>query len=891
VQPGDHISHYQILEPIGKGGMGEVYRAKDTKLGRDVAIKVLPEEFARDEERLRRFQREAMVLASLNHPNIAGIHGLEESDGVKALALELVEGPTLAERIAEGPIPVDEAVAIARQIAEALEAGHEAGIVHRDLKPANIKLKEDGTVKVLDYGLAKAFEGEGAGDDGDLSQSPTLTRQGTQVGVILGTAAYMSPEQAKGKRVDKRADIFAFGAVLYEMLTGKKAFRGEDVSETLAAVIRAEPDWSELPRVPASVDVLLRRCLDKDAKQRLRDIGEARIALESTDADTAEPSAASQSNKYAWAGVALVLGLAAGLALKSSTPDVVREPRPVVRFDVRVPDSPNGHLATVLALTPDGARLVFARASGETQQLHVRELASEVLAPIPGTDGGNQPFLSPDGEWLGFHANGQLKKVRLSGGPTAVLCELKSINGATWADDDRIVFASDDALWAVPAAGGTPQRLTAEAPARIPAWPDVLPGSGAVLFAETVGGANTARSVPGGGVTAEDHTRVSVVSLGSGDERVLVENALQPRFVPPAHLLFVRDETLWVVPFDPDSLELTGEPVPVFEGVHAHGSHEGAQYAVSPNGSLAYSSGAGLGSESATGRLVFVDRAGVETPLPHEPGFFYLPRLSPDNEKLALSDGTMSAWDVWVLDVERPGRTRLTFDILGDQPAWTPDGRRIAYASRATGVDELFWMPADANGEPEQLLERPSSNQRAYGFHPNGKAILFQERVTFENRDIWTMTLGEDPRPFVASEFNELAADFSPDGHWVVYVSNRTGRNEVYVTSYPEPGAAFSVSSNGGTEPAWSPVGGELFFRNGDRMIAVPIQLEPELRIGTPVRLFEGPYDRQQFGRNYDVTRDGRRFLMIKSESDPTAQIHVVLNWIQELEQLVPTHR
>ncbi|HXV60281.1 MAG TPA: protein kinase [Vicinamibacteria bacterium] len=886
MKPGDVISHYEILEPIGKGGMGEVYRAKDSKLGRDVAIKVLPEELARAEERIRRFQREAVVLASLNHPNIAGIHGLEESNGVQALVLELVEGPTLADRIAQGPIPQEEALGIAKQIAEALDAGHEAGIVHRDLKPANIKLKEDGTVKVLDYGLAKAFEGEGAGGNQELSQSPTLTRQGTQVGVILGTAGYMSPEQAKGKRVDKRTDIFAFGAVLYEMLTGKKAFPGEDVSETLAAVIRAEPEWSQLPRMPASVRVLLRRCLDKDAKRRLRDIGEARVVLEGADVETAETPATSHRAVYAWAVSALALGLVLGaLAMKSSTASVDPTPGPVVRFDIRVPESPNGHLPTLLAMTPDERSLVFARGSGEAQQLFVRSLDEEAFTPIPGTEGGAQPFLSPDGEWLGFHADGRLKKVRLSGGPTAVLCELRSVHGATWVDDERIVFASEGALWELPAAGGTPRRLTGEATSRVVSWPDVLPGSKAVLFAETPG-AHTA--VAGGGVGVDDRSRVAVVSLETGKERVLIDNAIQPRFLRPGHLLFVRDETLWAVPFDLASLELDGEPLPVLQGIHAHGSHEGAQYAVSPNGSLAYSSGSGF--ESLESRLVFVDRSGIETPLPHEPGGYFGPRLSPDGRKVALSDGDSSKWDIWVLDVDRPARTRLTFDVLGDQPAWTSDGRRVAYASRASGEDDLYWMPADANGDPERLLENPSSNQRPYDFHPDGRTLLFGDRVSSANYDIWTMTFGEEAKPLVASEFNERAADFSPDGRWVAYTSNRSGRTEVYVTSYLEAGAAIAVSTSGGTEPAWSPTGRELFFRNGDAMLATQVRLEPELRIGTPLPLFEGSYLGSPAARTYDVTRDGQRFLMVKSESEAsTAQIHIVLNWREELERLVPS--
>ena len=441
--------------------MGEVYRARDTKLEREVAIKVLPEEFARDQERLARFEREAKLLASLNHPNIATIHGFEDVDGIKALVLELVEGPTLAERIAEGAIPLEEALPMARQMAQALEAGHEAGVIHRDLKPANVKLREDGTVKVLDYGLAKAFEGEPTDTDAELSQSPTLTRHGTQVGVILGTASYMSPEQAKGERVDKRTDIFAFGAVLFEMLTGKKAFPGDDVSEILVAVIRAEPDWSLLPAIPANVDGLLRRCLYKDATRRLRDIGEARLTLEgTTDLDAVEVPER-RRGALTWAASALVLGILVGvIATRWPTPGASSSAAPVVRFDIAVPETSGGHLASILAMTPDGSQLVFVRTVGGVQQLFRRAMGEQELVAIRGTEGGTEPFLSPNGEWVGFHADGKLKKVRLQGGPSAVLCDAPHLLGASWGDNDKIVFAREGRLWDVSGAGGTPRPLT-----------------------------------------------------------------------------------------------------------------------------------------------------------------------------------------------------------------------------------------------------------------------------------------------------------------------------------------------------------------------------------------------------------------------------------------------
>ena len=627
--PGTKLAHYEILEPIGKGGMGEVYRARDGKLGRDVAIKVLPEEFAKDKERLSRFQREAKLLASLNHPNIASIYGLEESDGVKALVLELVEGPTLAERIAEGPIPVEEALPIARQIAEALEAGHEAGVIHRDLKPANIKTKEDGTVKVLDYGLAKALEGDSpSGADSELSQSPTLTRQGTQSGVILGTAAYMSPEQAKGKRVDKRADIWAFGAVVYEMLTGKRAFAGEDVSDTLAAVLRAEPDLDALPvETPESLRLVLRLCLSKDVTRRFQSIGDVRLAMEGAFETTATQGAVSQP--VGWrpsmgmaTAAALLLGVITGVGLWSV---MHREPtpRPVARFSLPLPpgDSLTGRGRHVVALSSDGTRLVYSA----NQQLYLRAMDQIEATPVRGTEGGaRSPFFSPEGEWVGFWAEGQLKKVAIRGGAPVSLCEAQIPWGARWGADDTIVFGQRGAgILRVSANGGTPEVLIPlEGTEEVGHGPQVLPGEKAMLF--TLGDG-----------TNWDDAQIVVHSLETGERKVLIEGGRDARYVATGHLVYVLDGTLLAVPFDVDELEVTGGPIPMAEGVMTAGSRTGAaHFSVSDTGALVYVAG----SDRADRTLVWVDRDGREEALAAEPRAYistYLSRWGPSRRRSA----------------------------------------------------------------------------------------------------------------------------------------------------------------------------------------------------------------------------------------------------------------
>jgi len=883
LEAGQKLAHYEIVEPIGKGGMGEVYRARDTKLDRDVAIKVLPEEFAEDDERLARFEREAKLLASLNHPNIASIHGFEDADGVKALVLELVNGPTLAERIQQGPIPVEESIAIAKQIAEALEAGHEAGVIHRDLKPANVKVKEDGTVKVLDYGLAKALEGEYPDSgDAELSQSPTLTRQGTQVGVILGTAAYMSPEQAKGKRVDRRADVWAFGVVLYEMLTGKRAFAGEDVSDTLAYVLTKEPDWDALPAdLDPTLRMFLTRCLEKDPKRRLPDIGVVRLAMEGAFETTATPSRAvfqpvgwRPSLGMAVAG-ALLFSVIASVAVWSV---MYREPppRPVARFSLPLPpgDSLTFNGRHVVAISSDGAHFVYIA----NDQLYLRAMDQTVATPVRGTEGAQSPFFSPGGEWVGFWAGNQLKKVAVSGGAAVNLCAARIPFGARWGADDTIVFGQRGVgIMQVSADGGAPEVLIPlEATGQIGHGPQVLPGERAVLF--TLGRGNW------------NDGQIVAHSLETGERKVLIEGGSDARYVPTGHLVYVLDGTLLAVPFDVDKLEVTGGPKPMAENIATAGVTTGAaHFSVSDTGALIYVTGSGLAARST---LVWVDRDGGETALAAEPREYTYPRMSPDGDRLAV-DMRDQEDDIWIWDFARETLARLTFSPGTDfYPAWTPDGRQVAFGSDRDGIFNVYWKAADGTGAVERLTESENA-QIPFAFTPDGSQLVFLE-IDADRRNLGVLSLEGSPEPLLATEFNEANAELSPDGRWLAYQSNASGQYEIYVRPFPNvEDGRWPISSGGGTRPLWSPDGRELFYlAPGARLMAIPVQTEPSFAPGNAEELFRGYLagTGASIGRTYDISPDGERFLMIKeSGSAPSTEFILVQNWFEELKRLVPT--
>jgi len=879
---GTRLGPYEILSPIGKGGMGEVYRAHDTKLDRDVAIKVLPEEFALDDERLARFEREAKLLASLNHPNIASIYGFESN----ALVLELVEGPTLAERIEEGPISVEETIAIAQQIAEALEAGHEAGVIHRDLKPANVKLREDGTVKVLDYGLAKAFVGEGAEPtDSGLSQSPTMTRQGTQIGMILGTAAYMSPEQAKGKRVDKRTDVWAFGALVYEMLTGERAFAGEDVSETLAAVLRADPNWEALPSdLPPPLHTYLKHCLEKDRKRRIRDMGDVHLAFsgafETATASAEQPGSAlalwQRPVPLALAGMSLFL--VGGLTLGGSLRAPPVPSNSVTRLPFIAPEGDSILAVEGMALSPDGTTLVYPAVRDGVYQLFVRRRDALDVQPLRGTEGASHPFFSPDGAWVGFFANGALEKVALAGGAPLKLCAVGIRYGATWGPDDTIVFASSLApgLMQVSASGGEPRALTQpEAEYVAHRWPSFVPGGEAVIY--------TVRR-PGGLDTFE----LSVVSLKTGAEQSLVRGT-DGEVVASGQLVFGREASLWAVSFDRERLEVSGEPVPVVEGVRVN-SGGWALYASADDGTLVYSPSHGGDAKG----LTWVDRVSrEETPVTTPDGYVFHPDLSPDGTRVAL-ESSHDFFDVWILDFSADAETRLTFDDSTDRYAkWTPDGERIIFSSTRSGVAGLFWRAADGTGTAESLGE---SEWPRYPMDvsPDGRVVIVQEIVEGDSNLITVSLVGTPvSKDLLVTPYRERNAVVSPDGRWLAYQSDASGADEVYVRSFATADSAqHQISTDGGTEPLWAPDGSELFYRDRSRLRAVPIRISPTFARGEPsVAIQSGVLETSLFGgRSYDVDPSGERFLAITTARwTGDRSLTFVLNWDTELERLIPT--
>jgi serine/threonine-protein kinase len=880
--PGTKLGSYEILSQIGAGGMGEVYRARDTKLGRDVAIKVLPDAFARDTDRMARFQREARVLASLDHPNIASIYGLEDSGGTRALVMQLVEGPTLADRVKAGPIPVDDAVRIARQIADALEYAHERGIIHRDLKPANVKVTNDDVVKVLDFGLAKALEGDPSSID--ISTSPTISRMATMQGVLLGTAAYMAPEQAKAKTVDRRADIWAFGCVLYEMLTGKQAFTGETVTDTLASIIKEEPDWKLLPSTtPMRVRVLLQRCLQKDPKLRLRDIGDARISLDEVlsgvPEGTPSPSVASRAKQWRWwlaSGIAavVVVAAAASLVTWNLKPS---PPKPVTRTVINLP--PGQHLAElgrpVLALSSDGRQLAYVAATqgSATPQIYLRAMDSAEARAIPGTEGATEPFFSPDGQWLGFFAEGKLKKISVNGASAVTLGNSGFPAGASWGSQGIIVFVPNlGLLQQVSDSGGAPQRLTTrhDKGETIQFWPDFLPGSKAVVFAY--------RGAGEGGIAAW--------TLGTGERRNLIQGGSSPAYAPSGHLVYAQGGSLMAVPFDPERLEVKGAAVPVVEGVLSTGLIVNAQYSLSATGSLVYVSGSAQALQS---KLVWVSRNGAEQPLAAPVRNYGYPRLSPDGHRVAV----VSEPQIWLYDLARDTLSRFTFEGRDSLPVWTPDGKRIAFMSNRNGTNNIYWQRADGSGGLERLTNSEYNNA-PLSFSPDGQVLAFQEINSTTGIDISVLRLSDrKAQPFLQTPSVKGAPQFSPDGHWLAYVSDESGRYEVYVQPYPGPGGKWQISTEGGNEPVWNHNGQELFYRSENKVMAVAVTTQPSFSAGKPKELFEGLYLRNVGTYpHYDVSPDGQRFLMLKpvdqQQAAPT-QINVVLNWFEELKRLVPT--
>jgi eukaryotic-like serine/threonine-protein kinase len=900
---GDRLGPYEILAAIGAGGMGEVYRARDTKLGRDVAIKVLPEAFARDAERMARFQREAKFLASLNHPNIASIYGLEDTDSTRALVMELVEGPTLADRMRSGPIPIDEALPIARQICEALEYAHERGIVHRDLKPANVKVTSDAAVKILDFGLARAVKGDGSATD--VANSPTLSQMATQAGILLGTAAYMSPEQAKGKPVDRRTDIWAFGCVLYEMLTGKMAFRGEAVTDVLAAIIKEEPDWSPLPSAtPIRIRVLLRRCLQKDPKQRLRDIGDARIALDEVIAGAPDTpaslaaGAATKAARWMWliSGVALLFVLATALLaflyFRQKRSPVAAQ---AVRFEVPLPEK-TSFTGGAPSLSPDGRNLAFIATGADGQsRLWVRSLESVGARTLEGTEGATGwPFWSPDGGSLAFTTGNKLLKIDISGGGPQELCDVSSVVlGGVWKTDHKILFSVIGQLFQVPDFGGTPSRIGRFG------YPALLPDGRHLLYSIGPPGAADAGVYVGSLDAKPDGEALKLSSTSSASFYV---PSPDPAF---GYVLLVRASattaqtgTLMAVPFDPQRLKTVGEPIPVAEGV--------SSFSASPTGVLVYVGGSqtqsGPSRGNIQGRLTWFDRQGKILGAFGDPGLYRSLAISPNGRLVAFERAdpqNFSTRNIWLYDLARGVTTRFTFDSGWDaNPVWSPDGSRIAFGSlRSRGFD-LYQKTSNLAGEDE-LLFKSDNSKLPSSWSPDGSFLLFYNPAGATH--IWVLPLkgsetDRKPFPLEQSDFMQAVGRFSPDGRWIAYDSNESGKDEVYVRPFdaasvsrsaPAAGSPVAgkwmVSKDGGIVPLWRGDGTELFYLSSNGMaMAVDVNTRGIFQAGIPKPLFKVTP-----GVVYwDVTSDGKRFLMpAPSATGPQSPFTVVLNWQAALKK------
>jgi serine/threonine-protein kinase len=910
--PSTRIGPYDIVSVLGSGGMGVVYRARDTKLSRDVALKVLPEAFAADAERLARFRREAQVLASLNHPNIAHIYGFEDSGSTHALVLELVEGPTLADRITHGPIPLDETLPIARQIAEALEAAHEQGIIHRDLKPANIKIRPDGTVKVLDFGLAKAME-PASGGRPDLTNSPTITTPAmTHMGVILGTAAYMSPEQAKGRPADKRSDVWAFGCVLYEVLTGKRAFEGDDVSDTLAAVLRGEPDWNALPpELPSALRTLIRRSVQKDPKRRLPDIGVTRLEIDEVLASPATEAVgrvgaarvivAPVRSGWHTALWALAAALGGGLAAGAGTwMRLAPAPPPVLRLNLMPADGgPVGNATGMwdVAITPDGTRVVYGTGTRDTLQLFVRSLDQLDATPLKGLGSPFSPFPSPDSQWVGYFEVGPpvtLKKVSITGGPSVTICVVPQglPGGANWGSDGTIVFASGGTLLRVAAGGGMPEVLTKVDSTKgdfAIASPEMLPGGRAVLFTIV---AQTNRL---------ENSRIAVRDLKTGHTKVLVQGGTDPHYVQSGHLVYAAAGSLRAVRLDLDRLEVQGTAVPIVDHVATKAANAAAMFAIARNGTLLYRTGE-VQDVTTQRTLVWVDRQGHEEPLGVPLRAYAYVHLSPDNTKLAL-DIRDQENDIWTWDLVRHGPlTRLTFDPgVNRGGVWNPDGKRIAFSAERDGAEDIYEQAADGTGTAERLTNRAGQTV-PQSFTPDGKQLLFVT-PTSAPYDIGVVNLtGDRHRDLLLhGPQSETNPAISPDGKWLAYESDESKVREIYVRPYPNIEAGrWQVSSGGGTRPAWARSGRELFYERqstGTTPLAIwAVPVDASGTFGMPQRVVEGPYATPQDGRPYDVSADGKHFVMIKSVTPPStsgaaarpSQLVVVINWEEELKQRVP---
>ncbi len=907
---GRTLAHYTILEKLGAGGMGEVYRASDAKLGRDVAIKVIPPSLAFSDEMRSRFEREARALAAVDHPNIAAIYSFESGElrddegteprSVHFLVMQLVDGSTLDEIINRGVLPLDRALGIARQIAEALESAHERGVIHRDLKPANVKVDGNGRVRVLDFGLAKFLEaaasvksGGGAGQPALHSQSsptmklsklsPSSNVDITHEGALLGTAAYMSPEQARGLTADERSDIWAFGCVLYEMLTGKRPFGGATLSDCIAQIIEREPDLEKLPSsVPESIRVLVRLCLTKDPGQRLHDMADVRLWLDRWSEIEPVKAVPVPAWRRGLPWVLAVVGLSAaswGLLWQSEKTGEGN----VTRFALQTESlalSPHP-CSSIVALSPDGRTLAYVAGEGSKGQIYLRQLDSLESTLVEGAEMARLPFFSPDGKWLGYEVDDKLMRVPVEGGKAWPICDVNWAHGASWGENGRIVVGTEDGVGIVPAEGGDLELIAEpdrDAGLRWIVWPQLLPDDRTVLF--TVGDA-TGRSIG-----------IEILDLETRETRKLLDGGGNARFLNSGHIVYPVDGSLMIAPFDLKQRMITGKPTVALDGILMGFPWDPpfAHYAVSENGTLVYVAGPMI---AVGNQLLRVSRDGNKITLGDTRGAIFGPRFSPDGRRIAMTAGVGNAvGQLWIHDLLRDTFTQAT-SSEGWWPRWTPDGRDIVFTAFVDESKEqyrLYRMPADGAAAPERL-DRLDYGVQATGFSPDGRALLVQRSdQPGTGWDVMVLNL-DDPnrevRPLLASPSDERLAELSPDGRWLAYASNEAGRSEVYVRSYPDLDRKWQVSIGGGTEPAWSRDGTEIFYRDeeGLRLISVEVVLGPDFQAGRPVVLLEGSYiPTIGYGRNYDVAPDGKSFLMVRQDIGGTesASLRVVLNWDKE---------
>jgi eukaryotic-like serine/threonine-protein kinase len=902
---GTKLAHYEITSHIGSGGMGDVYQATDIKLGRSVAIKFLPDAFSHDTERVARFQREARVLASLNHSNIAAIHGLEEINKRHFLVMELVPGETLADRIKSGAIPLAEAIPIARQIADALEAAHEQGIIHRDLKPANVKVSEDGTVKVLDFGLAKVMEPAGAMPS--ASQSPTITTPAmTQAGVILGTAAYMSPDQAKGHTADKRSDVWSFGCVLYEMLTGKRAFDGEDVADTLAAVLRADPDWAALPReTPPSIVTLLKRCLERDRRRRIADIAAAQFVL-TEQVSPVEEVPQKQPQKHVLPIVAAVV-LAAIVAAAAAW---ILKPKEntsasLVRFNFSLEEGQQFSLSTrqIVAISHDGKQIVYA-ANNRLYRKPIDEFSSQ---PIPGTDLGGVPaqaVFSPDGDSIAFHSlvENTIKKIPLSGGTPTIILQSGSPAGMSW-DKRGIVFVRGRGIFLISPNGGQPEQIVEVQNEGILYGPQMLPAGDAVLF--TLAGRSGT-----GELTQWDDAEIVVQSLKFGTRKTILKGGSDARYLPSGHLIYAVSGSLFALGFNPETQMTFGERVPVLAGVSRSVGVDNVigttQFSIADNGTLVYIPGP-VNATSGRRALVVTDRAGTATSLKLPPGNYTHPRVSRNGARLAVGIENGPEANVSIYDLsETSALRRLTLNGRNQYPVWSNDGQRVAFQSDVEGDAGIFWQPADGTGAAERLTKAPQDAAHVpESFSGDGKYLLFTE---LKGGDYVLHSLSMEHKKSAplgnVNSVEPIGATFSPDGHWVAYASNRTGRNSpdnngIFIQPFPATGAVYPMprvrTGSRDFHPVWAPDGKTIFYvANSNQPFAVvSINTQPSLTFGSPMLL---PANVPRPGlistnvRGYDLLPDGRVLTLVPAAPGATLhpEIRVVLNWFEELKRLVP---